>query len=61
MLIHPLRNGVIIDTGTTRIAVDVPRPVRGAVHLVTHAHADHVGAARSTEVLATRGSHEILK
>lgn len=31
-----------------RIAVDVPRPVPRAIHVVTHAHNDHVGALRKT-------------
>ena len=61
MLIYPWKNGVVLDTGLTKIAIDVPKPVPGAVHVVTHAHADHTGAARKTSVISTLGTHEILR
>lgn len=52
---------MVIHSGLIKIAVDTPKPVPGAVHFVTHAHADHTGAAKKTEVLTTPGTHEILK
>ena len=61
VLIRPRKNGVIMDTGAARVAVDVPQPVPNATHFVTHAHADHIGAARSTEVLTSFTSHRILE
>jgi len=61
VLIYPWKNGVVLDTGLTKIAIDVPKPVPGAVHVVTHAHADHTGAARKTSVISTLGTHEILR
>ncbi|MDN5358662.1 MAG: putative mRNA 3-end processing factor [Candidatus Diapherotrites archaeon] len=61
MLIYPWKNGVVVDTGLAKIAVDTPKPVPGATHVVTHAHYDHTGAARKTTVLTTPGTHEILK
>ena len=61
MLVYPWKNGIVLDTGLTKIAIDVPKPVPGAVHVVTHAHADHTGAARKTTVITTPGTHEILR
>ncbi len=61
MLIYPWKSGVVIDTGLAKIAIDTPKPVPGAVHVVTHAHADHIGAARKTVPYATPGTHEIMK
>lgn len=61
MFIRPLKNGVLLDADGARIAVDAPGPVPGATHFVTHAHTDHAGAARSTQVITSPGSHEILK
>ncbi|HIQ10050.1 MAG TPA: hypothetical protein EYH23_00840 [Euryarchaeota archaeon] len=61
MLIRPLGNGVLLDVGGARVAVDAPGPVPGATHFVTHAHTDHIGAAKSTQVITSPGSHEILK
>ena len=53
MLIRPFGGGVVVETEETRIAVDVPRPVPRAVHFVTHAHADHIGAARQVPARGT--------
>lgn len=61
MLIYPWKSGVVIDTGLAKIAVDTPKPVPGAIHVVTHAHADHIGAARKTAPFSTPGTHEIMK
>jgi len=61
VIAYPWKNGIILDTGFAKIAIDVPRPVLGAVHIVTHAHSDHTGAARRAHVLSTIGTHEILR
>jgi glyoxylase-like metal-dependent hydrolase (beta-lactamase superfamily II) len=50
-----------VDTGLAKIAIDVPRAIPGATHVVTHAHADHTGAARKTPVITTIGTHEIMR
>ncbi len=53
MLLRPMGGGVVLETEGTRIAVDVPRPVPKATHFVTHAHADHIGAARRVPAKGT--------
>ncbi len=48
MFLAPLGNGVVLENGR-KYAIDVPKPVRGALHLSTHPHSDHTGALRYTE------------
>ncbi len=56
MILRPYGNGVVVDVDHTRIAVDTPAPVHGAKHIVTHAHMDHLGAARRVPALGTIGT-----
>lgn len=56
MILRPYGSGVIVDVDGAIIAVDVPTPVRGAKHIVTHAHMDHMGAARQIPALGTVGT-----
>ncbi len=61
MIVYPWKNGVVLDTGMSKIAIDTPRPVPGAVQVVTHAHSDHTGAAKRTAPYVTPATHEILQ
>ncbi len=44
-----------------KVAIDTSKRFRGAVHIVTHAHWDHLGAARSGPVYSNVETAEILK
>jgi len=61
VLAYPWGAGLVIDLGVRKLAVDTPKPVPGAFHIVTHAHADHIGAARKALSLVTPETHEMLK
>ncbi len=61
VLAYPWGAGVIIDLGVKKLAIDAPKPVPGAYHVLTHAHADHTGAAKRVLSLTSRETHEILR
>ncbi len=52
--------GVVIEN-KVKIAIDVPRPLQRAVHIVTHAHADHTGALRGTVGYAAPDTSALLR
>ena len=60
MIIYPAGSGVIIEDGV-RIAIDVPRRVKGAVHIVTHAHYDHIGALREGSGFTSPATADVLR
>ena len=60
MILYPSGNGILIDDGF-KIAVDTRKRFPGAIHIVTHAHWDHLGAARSGPVYANLETAEILR
>ena len=60
MILYPSGNGVLIENGY-RVAVDTAKRFNGAVHIVTHAHWDHLGAARRGPVFTNYETAEILR
>ncbi len=49
MRVYPVGSGVVIG----RYAIDVPTPQKGKIHIVTHAHWDHMQAARRVPALSS--------
>jgi len=61
VILHPSGNGVLMEIDGERLAIDASRRFRGALHVVTHAHWDHLGAARGGPVYTNPETAEILK
>ncbi len=60
VLVLPYQEGIVLEDGQ-RIAVDTRRRVPGALHVITHAHLDHAGAARRCQYHATDATILLLQ